>query len=107
MTGLFEQVAKEMKSHPITLTLVIAGMVAVGFLFANYATASEVKMVEAKVDRVLQLQMAATIRSLQFEWCNANGNKIIIASTIDDYQREYRELTGERYPLPKCDKKSS
>ena len=106
MTGLFQQVAKEMRSHPITLTLVVAGMVAIVFGYTSFARASEVKLVEAKVDRVLELQMAATLRSLQTEYCNANGNKLIIASTIDGYQREYRELTGERYPLPKCEIKT-
>ena len=104
MTGLFEQVVKEMKAHPITLILVMMALGAGVFGFANYARASEVKLVEDKVDRVLQLQLAATLRSLQIEYCTANGNKIIIASTIDDYQRDYREITGERYPLRKCDK---
>lgn len=106
MTGLFEQVAKEMKSHPLTLILVLAGWVAIAFGAMSYATAAEVKAVEKKVDRVLELTLSSTLRSLQFEWCKANGNKLILASTIDDYQREYRGLTGERYPLPQCEKKT-
>ena len=104
MTGLFEQVAKEMKSHPLTLILVVLGWVAIVVGAATFARADEVKTVEKKVDRVLELTLSGTLRSLQFEWCKANGNKLILASTIDDYQREYRSLTGDRYPLPKCDK---
>ena len=101
--GLFQQVTKEMKSHPITLFLVLAGWVAIAVGAASYATAAEVKVVEKKVDRVLELQLSATLRGLQLQWCVANGNKAIIASTIDTYQREYRLLTGTRYPLPKCE----
>jgi len=104
MTGLFEQVAKEMKSHPLTLILVLAGWAAIITGATTFASASEVKIVETKVDRVLELTLSGTLRSLQFEWCKANGNKMILVSTIDDYQREYRSLTGDRYPLPKCDK---
>ena len=104
MTGLFEQVAKEMKSHPLTLILVVLGCVAIVVGAATFARADEVKTVEKKVDRVLELTLSGTLRSLQFEWCKANGNKMILVSTIDDYQREYRSLTGDRYPLPKCDK---
>ena len=105
MTGLFEQVAKEMKSHPLTLILVLAGWAAIITGATTFASASEVKIVETKVDRVLELTLSGTLRSLHFEWCKANGNKMILVSTIDDYQREYRSLTGDRYPLPKCDKK--
>jgi hypothetical protein len=104
MTGLFEQVTKEMKSHPITLVLVLLALGSALFGWANYARASEVKLVEAKVDRVLELQMAATLRSLQTEYCRANGNKAVIAALIDDHQSEYRKITGQRYPLIKCEK---
>jgi hypothetical protein len=84
--------------------LVIIGMLSIGIGYARFATASEVKLVEAKIDRVLQIQIASTLRSLQMEYCRANGNKQTIADTIEDYEREYRELTGERYPLPKCER---
>ena len=105
MTGLFEQVAKEMKSHPITLILVIAGWAAIVLGAANFARAAEVKVVEEKVDRVLELQLSTTLRNLHIQYCVANGNKIVIASLIDDYQIEYRDLTGSKYLLHKCEKK--
>ena len=105
MTGLFEQVAKEMKSHPLTLMLVIIGWLAIFIGYASFARAADVQLVEAKVDRVLELQLSTTLRNLQLQYCVANGNRIIIATLIDDYQREYRGLTGKRYPLPQCEKK--
>jgi len=92
-----------MKSHPLTLILVLAGWVAIVAGAASFATAAEVKAVETKVDIMLELQLSATLRGLQLQWCAANGNKLIIATMIDDHQRRYRELTGARYPLPKCE----
>lgn len=108
MTSFIEQAISEMKSHPITLLLVIAGWLAIGFGYTNFARASEVKLVEGKVDRVLELQLTTTLRELQSEYCNAHSaeSRALLANTIEDYERMYRDLTGDRYPLPKCNPKT-
>tara|TARA_R100001143_G_C3360997_1_gene135672 strand:- start:6332 stop:6664 length:333 start_codon:yes stop_codon:yes gene_type:complete len=42
-----EQVVKEMKSHPITLTLVVIATAAIGFGYYNFAYANEVELLKA------------------------------------------------------------
>lgn len=100
--GIIHQVVTEMKSHPYTMLAVVALIIVSWWGFGNYARASEVQAVESKIDWVLEIQLAATLREMQNEYCRANGNKAAIQDIIEDYQRQYRELTGRRYPLPAC-----
>lgn len=104
MTALVQQLIKEMKSHPVTMLTVIVLVFSAWWGYSNFAKASEVQAVNSKIDRVLEIQIAATLRDLQAEYCRANGNKTVILNTIEEYERQYRDLTGKRYPLPPCHK---
>jgi hypothetical protein len=57
-----------------------------------------------KIDRILTLQIASTLRSLRQDECRSNGNRSVIQSTIEDYQQQMLSITGNRYPLPSCEK---
>lgn len=50
MGSLFEQVVKEMKAHPITLTLVLIGMAAITFGYTDFARAAEVEVLKASLE---------------------------------------------------------
>lgn len=102
MASILQQVVDEMKSHPYTMLAVVGLILASSWGYGNYARAGEVAAVESKIDRVLEIQLAATLRQMQDEYCRANGSKAAIQDIIEDYQRQYRELTGRRYPLPAC-----
>ena len=75
------------------------GLIGIG----TYAYANDVVVQGEKIDRILALQIAASLRQLNEELCRANGNKSILEQTIEKYQQEYREITRERYPLPSCE----
>lgn len=51
MQWLFEQVAKEMKSHPVTLVLVIGGIIAIGLGYSLFATAGEVEQLKVNQEK--------------------------------------------------------
>lgn len=71
----------------------------------NGAYASEAALTDQtkKIDKLLKLQIATTLRDLRKEECRANGNKHIIQDTIEEYQQQYIEVAHTRYPLPKCE----
>ena len=70
----------------------------------QYASAAETRQNSVKIDRILKLQIAQTLRDLREQECRANGNIRLIQDTIEDYQEEYKNLNqGKRYPLPSCD----
>ena len=56
VTGLFEQVVKEMKSHPITLTLVLICLGATSFAWTTHAKASDVQVLQASLEKQNKLQ---------------------------------------------------
>jgi len=102
MQAIFDQAMKELRNHPFTLVVIIGLSIFAIYGYKNFASADEVQKVEAKIDRVLIMQLAETLRNLQAEYCRSNGNKATIRRTIEDYEQQYRELTGERYPLQDC-----
>ena len=86
--------------------LVVNGLAGRGALGSDFAFASQKEQQQQgeKIDRILKLQIAATLRDLRKQECTANGNKTLILATIEDYQEDYKELNGGvRYPLPPCD----
>ncbi len=89
----------------VTLILLLFnGGIGRGLLFSvgSYAYASDVATNGHKIDRILALNIASTLRGLRQDECRANGNKITIRNTMEDYQQDYKEIMGERYPLISC-----
>lgn len=86
--------------------LILNGMSGRGFLFDMGAYASESALVSqgSKIDRLLTLQIATTLRDLKQEECRANGSKAVIQEAIEGYQQQYIEIAGARYPLTRCEK---
>ena len=84
--------------------LLVNGAMGRGFMGIG-AYASEHAMVEqgVKIDRLLILQIAQTLRDLKKEECRSNGNKYVILRTIEEYQQQYIEISGSRYPLSQCE----
>ena len=80
----------------------IAGRIGM-FGFGAYASAAELQEQSKKIDRLLTISLAQTIRDLRKEECRADGNKRTLQNTIEEYQEQYREITGQRYPLPPCE----
>ena len=69
-----------------------------GFLggYGGYAAAQDVQI-------ILELQYAETIRNLHLQICDIRPDRnATLENTLEDYQRRYEELTGHRYPLPRC-----
>lgn len=61
-----------------------------------YANAADVKV-------ILELQLAEEIRNIHSQICQQPpANRRALQNVLEDYQRRYRELTGNRYPLPAC-----
>jgi len=72
-------------------------------LFDAYASESALSAQTDKIDKLLKMNIAATLRELRKEECSSNGNLRTIQNTIEEYQQQYIDLTNQRYPLPKCD----
>jgi len=69
-----------------------------------YAYASDVKEQGQKIDRLLVLQVASSLRDLKKSQCVANGNKDFLDKLIEEYQQQHIELTTARYPLTPCER---
>ncbi len=64
--------------------------------YGAYAAAQDVQI-------ILELQYAETIRNLHLQLCTIRPKRnATLENTLEDYQRRYAELTGQRYPLPNC-----
>lgn len=94
----------EMKAHPITMVVVFLLVGSAGLAQTQFARASDLKKLQTQVERVLILQLAESIRSLQIQVClTPDGQtKRVLRRTLDDVQQDYTELTGERYPVQPC-----
>lgn len=69
-----------------------------------YASEKALQEQSTKIDRLLKLQIASTLRDLRRQECTANGNRALIQRAIEDYQEDYKEINGGiRYPLPPCE----
>ncbi len=86
--------------------LILNGMSGRGFVYGvgAYASETEVQSLSDKIDHGLVLQLATTLRDLKKEECRSNGNKAVLQGTIEDYQQQYIEIAGKRYPLPNCER---
>ncbi len=76
-----------------------------GLIFAgigSYAYAAEVAENSHKIDRIEALSLAQTLRGLREDECRANGNKETIRDTMEQFQQDYHDIKGERYPLLSC-----
>lgn len=73
-------------------------------LGGGFALAADQKATDAKLTRILQLQISERIRSLSYERCLVIGHdaKARKAGEIEEWQMQYRQLSGERYPEPGC-----
>lgn len=59
---------------------------------------------QADVQIILELQYAETIRNLHLQLCSIRPERNdTLENTLEDYQRRYAALTGQRYPLPACE----
>ena len=87
------------------LILAVDGMSGRGLIWSigAYAASDDVAQVNQNVNIILELQYAAVIRDLHNQICKSdNGSKPTLQTTLDEYQRRYRAITGSRYPLPVC-----
>ena len=86
------------------ISLILNSVSGRGFLFTtgSYAYASDVADNGAKIDRLTVLSLAQTLRGLRADECRANGNKETIRATMEQFQQDYIDLQGERYPLLSC-----
>ena len=75
------------------------GFMGIGAYASEHALVSQ----GVKIDKLLMLQLAQTLRDLKQEECRENGNKTILQRTIEDYQLEYVSVAGKRYPLSNCE----
>jgi len=68
------------------------------------ARASDVEKLQKRVDISAQLSLAAEIRAQVHARCvvTDQSTKEAITRYIDDLQRQYREITGDRYPEGQC-----
>ena len=97
-----------MKSHPFTLILVLALAAFAVYLYGNYASAedlkADIKDNSTKIDRILKLQIAESIRGLSVQVCHSKSDseKRILLQTVEDLQQDYEEIAGSRYPVQAC-----
>lgn len=110
MLNLIQQLISELKALPFTMVTVLGLVGFAVYAYQTHASAAEIGELAKKVDqnttsieKVLVLQIADNLRSLQAQRCAANGdNERTLSRTIEELQSDYRRLTGSRYPLREC-----
>lgn len=112
ITTVTEQIVGEMRSHPFTLLTVLCLVGFSVYAYSTHASATEIGELSRKVaqntdkiDKVLILQLAESLRNLQRQRCAEDEADHLrtLEATIDELQAEYRRIVGERYPLQRCD----
>lgn len=73
---------------------------------SGFALESEQKQMQKRVDVIATLSLEHEIRSKTLELCTerAPDRREDLNYDISKLQREYREVTGEWYQVPNCDK---
>lgn len=101
----FEQIVGELKSHPFTMLAVVALIVYAAVAVQIYAKAGDVEVVEQKIDRVLRLQLAEAIRSVDRQICATENvvDRRELRNALEDLQEDYATLNaGRRYKVNGC-----
>lgn len=103
-----EQIVREMKDRPYTMIAVLSLLAFAGFAQNNHATATDIEKLDRKVDRVMALQLGESIRSVSRQICEATreANRRDLRDALERLQHDYREITGERYPVQPCETRS-
>lgn len=86
-------------------SLVVYAMWSLGLVGdSGFATSSDVRQLKQRVDISAQLSLAAEIRVQVRARCAVadQSMKEAITHYIDDLQRQYKEIAGDRYPEPGC-----
>jgi hypothetical protein len=106
-----DQLISELKNTPYTLIVVIFLCGTVTWLVNTSATASDLQSLAgrvdaygAKIDRVLSLQIAETIRTTHNQYCKENDHSVRsdLQRTIDTLQADYAAITTSFYPVVRC-----
>lgn len=73
---------------------------------SGFALESDQKKIQRRVDVIATLSIEHEIRSKTFELCieKASQRRDELNYDISKLQREYREIAGEWYQVPSCDK---
>jgi hypothetical protein len=99
-----EQLVSELRTLPFTMIVILCLTGFSIYSFNTFATAVDFQIINKKVDRILIMQITEWLQSLQIQRCLASGeNRRTLSSTIEDFQEDYRDLTGARYPIRPCD----
>lgn len=72
--------------------------------FSGFARADDVKQLQQRVDISAQLNLATEIRLQVKARCAVadQATKESITRYIDDLQRQYKQIAGDRYPEASC-----
>jgi len=107
-----EQMIIEMKSHPFTLLIVLSLVGWSIYGSHQYAKAADISTVQAdirannsKIDRVLKLQIAEAIRSINRQICGTEDRETIrsLRRTLDQLQQDYETINnGKAYEVQSC-----
>ena len=107
-----EQLVMELKTMPYTMIVVLSLLGFAVYADRNHANAGDIRDLAAQVadntlkaDKILKLQLAESLRTLQEQRCNSEerDTRRALTQTIEDLQEDYKELSGTRYPLKPCD----
>lgn len=112
-----EQLAKEMKGHPITLICVLGLLAFAWYAGTSHARASDVDQkyseLQAAVvlnttalNSILKLQLAEAMRSAQQQSCSLSPGRERrdMVRTIGLLQEDYQKVNnGESYSVPPCE----
>lgn len=111
MLSAFDQISREMKSHPFTLVLILITLGGLWYLEKTHADTGEVERLYAaheatiqKVNLLVEINVAFSLRQARGAWCverNMQARQVLERS-IDRYLIEYREVTGQGYRLAAC-----
>lgn len=105
----YAQLIKELKNHPWTLLVLMFLLFATYIETITYAKAVDLDIVsrqatatESKLDRVLLLITAESIRGLASELCTSSTQLPALQRALDGLQADYLKMQGVHYPVRDC-----
>lgn len=111
ITTAVEQLVVELKAMPYTMIIVLSLIGFAVFAHSTHASAEDIRDLAAQVaantgkaDKILKLQLAESLRTLQEQRCNTEerDTRRTLTQTIEELQEDYKEIDGARYPLKPC-----
>lgn len=94
----------------VLLWVIVSGQIALSYGWApavhpGFALASDTQAIQKRVDVIASISIQEEIRRKLYLMCNEHNpvTRNELGNDIDRLNKEYKEITHDWYPIPRCD----